>query len=530
MVQRNKLTRRPFSRLALIVTALMGVLVLAACLPNPNDAQGQATEETVEAFIGNLEANATAGGTLSAARAAMLNAPTTGRVAEVLVRPGQAVAAGEPLLALDTADLELNRLSAELDVRQAEASLADLLADPTPTELAAAETAVATAQAQLDDLRAGPPAAELASLETSVRSAQSSLASAQAELVRAQTTVTDADIRAAEAAVAAAQLQLQSAEQANEDLTNAATDQQLRSAQQALAAAQARLDDLRGGADTAAAQSSVNAAAARLESAQAEYDRQVAGPSASQLASAEAQLADAQASLATLRDGPTAAQIDAAEAQLAQAQLTLAGAEAALADATVAAPFDGVVAAVNVQPGEIASGPVAELVDLGSLEVILQVDEIDVGSLSVGQPATVTLESYPDAGIPAEVASIAAAATTNPSGLVTYDVRLRLGDTALPLLAGMTANADLVTAEKQDVLLVPNAAIQADRTTGTYSVWRVNGETLEEVPVTIGLRDGRYTEITSGLSAGDRLSLSGNVNAGSDLMTPFRGGRAAGEE
>ncbi len=525
MIQRNRPLGRPSGRLMLLFMALAGVLALAACAPNPDEAAAQqAANDTAEAFIGDLEANATASGSLVPARAAVVNAPSTGRVAEVMVRPGQAVAAGAPLLALDTAELELGRQSAALDVRQAEASLADLLAKPTAAELAAAEAAVANAQAQRDDLLAGPTAAQLASLETSVRSAQSSLASAQAELIRSQNTVTEADIRSAEAALAAAQLQLNSAQEANEDLTNAATDQQLRSTQQAVAAAQARLDDLRGGADTAAAQSSVNAAAARLESARAEYDRQVAGPSASQLASSEAQLADAQASLATLRDGPTQAQIDAAEASLAQARLSLADAEAALAEATVTAPFDAVVAAVNVQPGEIASGPVVEVIDLGSLEAILQVDEIDVGSLAAGQPASVTLDSYPDVELPAEVASIASAATTNANGLVTYDVRLRLGDTALPLRAGMTVNADLVTAEKQDVLLVPNLAIQVDRTNGAYSVYRIDGQTVEQVPVTIGLRDRRYTEITSGLSAGDQLSL-GNAAQDSGVLNPFQGGR-----
>lgn len=525
MTEQTKQTIRARIRLAfLMLTALAGVLVLAACLSNPNDPAAGQTSETVEAFIGDLEANATASGSLIPARAAVLNAPTIGRVVAVDVRPGQAVNAGDPLLSLDATNLELNRLSAELDVRQAEVSLADLLADPTPAQLAAAEAAVASAQAQIDNLQAGPTEAQLASLETSVRSAQSAVASANAELVRSQNTVTDADIRSAEAALAAAQLQLKSAQQANEDLTNQATDQQLRSAEQAVASAQARLDGLRDGADTTAAQGSVGAAAARLESAQAEYDRQVAGPTASQLASAQAQLADAQASLDSLRDGPTQAQIDAAEATLAQAQLSLDGAEAALADATIVAPFTGVLATVNVQPGEIASGPVAELIDLDSLEVVLQVDEIDVGSLSVGQPATITLESYPDVEITGEVASISSAATTNPSGLVTYDVRLRLGENSLPLLAGMTANADLVTAEKKDVLLVPNAAIQVDRTNGTYSVYRMNGETIEQVPVTVGLRDGRYTEITSGLSAGDQLSLSGSIPQ-SNFMGPFGGGR-----
>jgi HlyD family secretion protein len=517
-----KPTGRPTSRrvLLLLAVAMTAVLALSACLPNPNDIPQQ-TDETVEAFIGDLAANATASGSLVPAQTAVLNAPATGRVVDVAVRPGQAVDAGAPLLTLDTADLELNRLSAELDVRQAEASLADLLAPPTAAELAASEAAVASAQAQLDDLVAGPTATELASLESSLRSAQSSLASANAELVRSQNSVTDADIRAAEAAVASAQLQLQSAQDANEELTNAATDQQLRSAQQTLASAQARLDDLRGGADTAAAQGGVSAAAARLESAQAEFDRQTAGPSASQLASAEATLADAQASLESLRGGPTQAQIDAAEASLAQAQVALADAEAALADATVRAPFAGVLAAVNVQPGEIASGRVAELVDLSSLEVVLQVDEIDVGSLSVGQPATITLESYPDVVIDAEVASISPAAVVNQStGLVTYDVRLRLGETSLPLLAGMTVNADLVTAEKEGVLLVPNAAIQVNRNNGTYSAFLISGETVEEVPVTIGLRDANYTEILSGLSAGDQLSLSGGGSS-NPLMEPF---------
>ena len=143
-----------------------------------------------------------------------------------------------------------------------------------------------------------------------------------------------------------------------------------------------------------------------------------------------------------------------------QARLALADAEEALAKDTITAPFDGAVTTVYVQPGEIAAGPVVTLVDLSSLEAVLQVDEVDVGGLAVGQPATITLESYPDTEIAAEVASIAPAAGASVTGLVTYDVRLRLGESGVPLLAGMTANATLVTAEKTDVLLVPNEAIQ----------------------------------------------------------------------
>lgn len=495
-------------RAALLLVALLGVGVLAAYGAGP-DAAATQTGETVEVVVGDLAANASVTGVLVPRRAAALESGSAGRVAAVNVRVGQTVAAGEALVALDAADLELNLAAAQLELRQAEAKLADLLADPTPAERAAAEAAVASAQAQLDDLQAGPSAAELAALEASLRAAEASLAAANADLSNAASGVTEADLKAAEAQLAAAQVQLRSAQDANQENTNQQTHAALMAAEQAVASAQARVNDLRDGPDTAAAQGSAGAAAARLESARADFERQVAGPTAAQVAAAQAQVADAQSSLAALQDGATAAQIAAAEAGVAQARLAVADAEEALARATVTAPFDGVVRAVHVQPGEIAGGAVAELVDLSSLEVLLSVDEIDVGHLAVGQAATVTLDSLPDATLPAEVTSIAPAATIDPaSGLVTYAVRLRLEDNGLPLLAGMTANATLVTAAKADVLLVPNEAIQVDRTSGTYSVRRLNGDQVEEIEIAIGLRDNQNTEVLSGLSAGDVLLIA----------------------
>lgn len=489
---------------------LLGVLaLLVACAPGATPAATQA-DTTAEVFIGDLSANATAAGAVTARRAATLQAPTAARVTEVFVRAGQSVSAGEPLLALDTTGVALDVAAAQLDVRVAEAALADLLAEPTAAESAAAEAAVAAAQTTLDDLVAGPTAAELAAYEASLAASQASLASASADLAGATNSVTAADLAAAEAALAAAQLQLNQARETNEEITNQETDQALKAAEQAFAAAQARLNELRAGPDTAAAQSGVGAAAARLDAGQADYSRQTAGATAAQLAQAEATLADAQASLDDLIGGPTKAEVSAAEADLAAARLALADAEAMLARLTITAPFDGVVTAVNVQPGEIATGAVTALVDLGSLQVVLQVDEVDVGALAMGQAATVTLEGFPGVTIPAEVASISAAATATNDGAVNYDVRLDLAPTDLPLLAGMTADAALVTAEKQDVLLVPNAAVQIDRANGTYSVNRLLADgATEVVTITVGLRDDEYTEVTGGLSAGDQVMLGG---------------------
>lgn len=517
------LTRYKINRTGAMATLLAMLLLTAACAPRAGETAAQ-TAETAVVVRGDLSANATAAGSLMARRSVALPAPAAARVTELHVRAGQAVTAGEPLVSLDTTGAALDVSAAQLDVRLAEAKLADLLAAPTAAELAAAEAAVAAAQASLDDLRAGPTAAELASFEAALRAAEASVAAANADLTGAQSSVTAADLAAAEASLAAAQIQLTQAREANEENTNQATHDVRMAAEQAVAQAQARVDDLRAGPDTAAAQSGVGAATARLQEAQADYARQTAPPTESQLAAAESQLASVTATLADLTEGPSAAKVAGAEADLAAARLTLADAEDALARLTIVAPFDGVVTAVHIQPGEIAGGTAVELVDLDSLQVVLQVDEVDVGSLAVGQAATVTLTAFPGVTLPAEIAAIAAAAeATAGGGAVAFDVRLDLAPTDLPLLAGLTADAALVTAEKRDVLLVPNAAVQVDRTSGTYSVQRVLADgATEEVSITVGLRDDDNTEVTSGLAEGDRVLLGGAIPSG--LQQQFEGG------
>ncbi len=479
------------------------------------------SQETVTAFIGNLSASATASGRVQPRRTSTLSVATPGRVETVYVRVGDVVQAGDPLVQLATADLELNVAAAEQSLRLQEANLADLLAEPSAAELAAAEADVAAAQTNLDALTNGATAEEIAAAEANLRAAQASLSAASAELNSTRSSVSESQLQSAQAAVAAAEINLRNAQEANEELTNAATDQVLRQAEQQLAAARAQLEALQAGPDEAqlsAAQSSVTSAAAQVESRQAELDQLLQGATAAQLANAEAQLAQAEAALSALLDGPTAEAIAAAEAEVEQARLSLADAQEALDKATVVAPFAGRVTAVFVVEGEIASGPVIELIDDSALSVALQVDEADVGALSIGQPATITLSTWPDEEIEGEITIIAPGAQAAPgSSLVTYEVRVGLGETDLPVRAGMTAEAGLVTAEREDVLLVPNRAIRVNRQNGTYSVLLVTGETTQEVPVTIGLRDDENTQITSGLNAGDQLLLNSGVEVNTFL-------------
>lgn len=506
----------------LVLLMMAAVLLINVGTPQAEAASGEG--EIVTAFIGDLSASATASGQVTARREASLSVDMPGLVEQVYVRLGDEVAAGDVLVQSDTTDLAFNLANAQQNLRLQEANLAALLTEPEAADVAAAEAAVKSAQASLDDLLDGPSAEDIALSEISVQSAQASVASASASLGSTQDTIKESQILAAEAAHLAAQQRLENAQETDAENPTEATYEALYAAYEAVASAQADLDVLQEGPDTTAAQGSLNAAAANLEGSKANYNIIVSGATEAQIAAAQSQLAQAQATLADLVDDPTAEETAVAQANVSQAEITVQNAQDALAAATITAPFDGVVTAVYVSSGEYASGVVVELVDTSSLQVVLQVDEVDIGDLSAGQPAIISLETWPDAEIASEIITIAPSAQTSASNaLITYDVFLSLGATDLPVRVGMTADANLITAEYQDILLVPNRAINADREKGTYSVHLVVADEIQDVTVTIGARDDQNTQITSGLNAGDEILVGDNTPVDSFEPGPGNG-------
>ena len=507
--------------------AVGGLLLIVAFVLIRQEQRSAAAQEPqtgviITAFVGDLSASATASGSLEAAQAAELTLLRSGTVAEIYVAVGDAVTAGEPLLQLETADLQRAVINAEQNVVIQETNLASLLAPATEADVAAAEAGILSAEAQLADLHDGPNATDIAAAEADVRAAQ-------ADLNAAYTRLSDQTGAAGTNEIEAAQIQLELAQTAatqaaEQHSTILVTESDYISAEQladmelaartaalqanaGLQTAQETLGELLNGNPNsiAAAQASASLSAASLQTAELRLQQVQEGASAAQIAQAEANLANAEASLDRLVRGPSEAQISIAEAQLAQAQTNLARAQRNLANATLVAPYDGVITTVNVSIGEQASGVVVEMVNPSSLELVLDVDEVDISNIVLGQTAVITLEAFPDSEIEANVVSIAPRNTAaQGSGLVTYDVYLALGTTDLPVRVGMTANASLVTAQRSDVLLVPNRAISPDRAAGKYYVTRADGEVVE---VTIGLRDDANTQITGGLAEGDELLI-----------------------
>ena len=515
-----------------VVVVLVGCLFAFLTIRN-NIQTAQAgleaqTGDMVTAVIGDLSATASATGQIEAAQTANLSAQTTGIVQDVLVSVGDSVQAGDMLAQLDTTDLAFAVARMQQNLTLQEANLTSLLDGATAEEIGSAEAAVHSAQLNLEDVLNGPTDEEIAEYEANIRAQQAGVYSASASYNSTLDSVGDAAIAAAQVDVINAQTAYDNAKDVNDDFANADTDASLQDAATTLSIAQAALSGLQDGpkqGSVSSAAGNVSAAVASLEQTQANYDKLLAGATASQIAAAQATLAQAESTLDNLVDANSEADLVITEAGVEQARLALLGAEENLAKATIAAPFDGLITAVNITEGEMGSGTLFQIMS-DDFQVILSVDEIDVGDISMGQEATITLETWPDDKITGAVTAIAPSANSG-SSIVSYDVTLTLDESTLPILAGMTANAKLITSSRENVLVVPNAAITANRAAGTYTVNLVTGEmpelpaegegialgsrvdlpTTEKVTVTIGLKDGDYTQILSGISEGDTVMI-----------------------
>jgi HlyD family secretion protein len=244
--------------------------------------------------------------------------------------------------------------------------------------------------------------------------------------------------------------------------------------------------------------------------------------------------------------------LDSAQASLDRARADFAGALAAvsqaeatlklnltdLAKTEIRSPINGIVLTRSVEPGQTvaASLQAPELFSLAEnltqMDLHVDVDEADVGKVQAGQPATFTVDAYPERSYPAELTQIRFGAKTT-SGVVTYETILKVDNSDLSLRPGMTATADITVTREIDTLLVPNAALRfmpkdSEETTVAgggsvlsklmprhpprsskrkqaiggskkiQNVWTLVNNQPVALPVTIGLTDGFSTQIIEG--------------------------------
>lgn len=256
------------------------------------------------------------------------------------------------------------------------------------------------------------------------------------------------------------------------------------------------------------AKANLEKARINLQKAQSEYDKiawrsdAALYPQAAQLELATLDYQVAQANYNLQMRGPAAEDIALLQEQIKQAEITLAAARRALDDARLTAPLAGTVLTVNVKEGEFTNAalPAVVIADLSHLQVEVLVDESEIGQVAVDQEVLFTLDAFGEREITGQVTEIALAPTLS-QGVVNYKVIISLDPCELDIKIGMTANANIVVAEKQGVLLVPNRAIRLREGKKQVQVWRDG--VAEWVFITTGLSNDQYTEVLSGLAEGD---------------------------
>lgn len=271
---------------------------------------------------------------------------------------------------------------------------------------------------------------------------------------------------------------------------------------------------------------SYQSALLNVQKAQSSLEKLQEPPDPKDVATAQEKVAEAQQVLAKLQQGTDSVDLQSSQNQIAQQSLSLAQAQGKLADAqttlaeyTVRAPFDGIVAAIQAQKATQASSGAALATILTTQQIAkISLNEVDAAKVKTGQRVTVSFDAIPGLTIAAVVSAIDPLGTVT-QGVVNYSVTIMFSTQDARIKPGMSATATIVTNLSLDTLVVPNAAIKsqggasyvqvlatpkaASSTTGLQVY--TSDQPPQSRPVQVGLSSDQQTEILSGLNEGDLI-------------------------
>jgi HlyD family secretion protein len=383
--------------------------------------------------------------------------------------------------------------AAQATLADAQKQLADLRASPLPADVIAAQATLDQAKNSLQKLQQAP-------LPADVTAAQATLDQAKNSLKKLQDGALPTDVTAAQAT-------LDQAKNSLKKLQEGPLPADVAAAQATLEAAKNSLTKLKAGPT----QDDLTQAQAAIDQARANLTKVKAGSTAADIAAAQSTVDQARNNLTDLQAGAKSADVATAQAAVDQAQANLSSAQLQLNEATLTAPFDGVVADIPVTVGQTVGTSVAavDLIDTSSYHVDMNVGESDISRVKVGQDVNLTFDALPGEVFTGTVSYVAPKATI-ASGVVSYLATATLDPKAAnaAVLPGMTTTAAAVVASQTNVLMLPNRAI---KTEGRQKVvYVVNGAAQIRVPVETGISDDQFTQVLdpTPLREGDALSLA----------------------
>ena len=437
--------------------------------------------QTTTVQVGTLTSTVEGTGTVGSMLSTTIKWPTGGQVDKVNFKIGDQVKAGDVLATLLQ---DSNQSNLESALVTAEQNLAQLT---SPQAIANAKLAVTTAQTDVINAQAAVNNQQYWKNDALIQDQYAKLVIAQANLDKAQTAYDSAKV--------------------GDYINNsgeASLYQAFYNAQQAYNTAQYYYSLY-----------SQKPTQRQLDQAQATLDL------------ANAKLAEAQTYVAALTGGSVPANATGtALLQLNQARLAVQTAQENLDADNLTAPFNGTITQSDVIPNQVVSAgsQAFRIDDLANLVVDVQVVEIDITHVEVGQPATITFDAIPNKTYNGKVIKTDLAGTVAQNS-VNFTSTVQLTDADALVRPGMSANVTIVTNKVENALLVPSTSIFTDANGGQYVYLVQNGATTT-VPVTVGAVSDSTTQITgNSLKAGDTIVLS---FASSSATGGFGGGFGLG--
>ena len=429
--------------------------------------------QTTKLQPGDMNVTIDATGTVRASQSAMLTWQTSGKVEKVNVTIGDKVKADDPLATLVQASLSQSIILAQADLVTAKRDLDDLLNSTTSqaeAEQAIADAKLAVEDAQNDVYRISYPRAS----DTLIQNAQANIDLGKQKVARMS------------------DIYRKYARRPDGDPDKAA-------ALASLTSAQLELNDLI---------STYNWYTGGVADLDAEKFRAT-------LAVAQAQLADAERQLELVKNGPNPDDVAAAEAKITSIQ-------GIINQAVITAPFNGVITQADAQPGDMVSNGTNafRLDNLEHLLVDVNVSEVDINKIIIGQTATLEFDAANGKVYNGQVVKINLAGDTS-GNTVNFTATVEITDADELVKPGMTANVTIVVKELKNALLLPNRAITM--VDGVRSVYVLRLGVMTAVPVEIGSASDTVSEVLGGgLQSGDTVVLN-PTSAITTTSTGFRG-------
>jgi HlyD family secretion protein len=531
-VKRNRIA---WIGLALIVVIAGGFLYLTLSADFDDSNQGQLEILGAVALTGDLTLSVSGSGELVSVSEAGLDFQDKGELVELNVQVGDQVQAGDVLARLQinqtAAELAANLTSAELEVLRAQQNLDQLYENAQITTaqslLAVEETHLLVDDLMDDELEQALAQQAVHLAEEAVQDAEMNLyiinsSPSQEALYIAYASLLfkEKDLKEIQDQIAQAEYQFKSAsnQMVRDMLDQQKLDLRVQLANQQLENENAlykynTLDDPPETIDLTVAEAQLTTAQAQLAEAQKNWEEVKLGPKESDLAMAEIKLAEAQAELDSLKNGPDPDEIALAEAQLVKAEAKLAAIQGGQLILDLVASMDGTVLSIGAQVGDrINNQTILTLVDLSPPSVEVYLDEADSANIQVGNRAEIIFDAFPELTLQGQVVEIDPSLSRfgNTQGLRVMVVLDPLPNELIKLPLGLNAFVDIITGETTNALLVTVEALE-QKADGSYIVYVINGEAIEQRPVQVGLMDATTAEIVAGLKPREQVAI-GNMD------------------